>query len=66
VFDVGANALLAFALTHGYVSIVSVVASLYPVLTVVLAMVVLRERPAWTQLGGGATALTGVVLISAG
>ena len=66
VFDVGANGLLATALTKGYVSIVSVVASLYPVLTVALAVVVLRERPARVQALGIAVALAGVALIAAG
>jgi len=65
VFDVAANLALALALNEGYVSLVSVVASLYPVGTVLLAVVVLRERPARSQALGGAIALTGVGLISA-
>jgi drug/metabolite transporter (DMT)-like permease len=66
VFDVGANGLLATALTKGYVSIVSVVASLYPVVTVALAVSVLRERPARVQTVGIAVALAGVALIATG
>jgi drug/metabolite transporter (DMT)-like permease len=66
VFDVGANGLLATALTKGYVSIVSVVASLYPVVTVGLAVSVLRERPVRVQVAGIALALAGVALIAAG
>jgi drug/metabolite transporter (DMT)-like permease len=66
LFDVGANAFLAFALTKGYVSIVSVLASLYPVITILLAVVVLRERPSRVQAAGGLGALMGVALISAG
>lgn len=66
LFDVAANLALALALNEGYVSLVSVVASLYPVGTVLLAVVVLRERPARSQALGGAIALTGVGLISSG
>ena len=65
VFDTAANVLLAFALNEGLVSLVSVVASLYPVVTVLLAIAVLRERPSRSQALGGATALAGVGLISA-
>jgi drug/metabolite transporter (DMT)-like permease len=65
LFDVGANLALALALNEGYVSLVSVVASLYPVGTVLLAVVLLRERPARSQAFGGAVALAGVGLISA-
>lgn len=64
-FDVGANLALALALNEGLVSLVSVVASLYPVGTVLLAVLVLRERPAPSQALGGALALGGVGLISA-
>jgi drug/metabolite transporter (DMT)-like permease len=65
LFDVGANLLLALALNEGFVSLVSVLASLYPVVTVLLAITVLRERPSRSQALGGATALAGVALISA-
>jgi drug/metabolite transporter (DMT)-like permease len=66
LFDVGANVLLALALNEGFVSIVSVLSSLYPVITIALAVVVLRERPSRSQAAGGAGALAGVALISAG
>jgi drug/metabolite transporter (DMT)-like permease len=65
LFDVGANVLLALALNEGFVSIVSVLASLYPVVTIALAVIVLHERPGRAQAAGGATALAGVALISA-
>jgi drug/metabolite transporter (DMT)-like permease len=65
VFDTAANVLLAFALNEGFVSLVSVVASLYPVVTVLLAIAVLHERPSRPQAVGGAAALAGVALISA-
>jgi drug/metabolite transporter (DMT)-like permease len=66
LFDVGANVLLALALNEGFVSIVSVLSSLYPVITIALAVVVLRERPSRGQAAGGAAALAGIGLISAG
>jgi drug/metabolite transporter (DMT)-like permease len=65
LFDVAANLALALALNEGYVSLVSVVASLYPVGTVLLAVAVLHERPTRSQAAGGAVALAGVGLISA-
>jgi drug/metabolite transporter (DMT)-like permease len=66
VLDISANALFAVASTEGLVSIVSVLASLYPVTVVVLAYVVLRERIQQLQLAGAAGALAGVALITAG
>jgi drug/metabolite transporter (DMT)-like permease len=66
IFDAGANALLAAALNRGYTSIVSVVASLYPVVTVLLAATVLRERVAPLRAAGIGAALVGVACVSAG
>lgn len=65
LFDVGANLALALALNEGLVSVVSVLAALYPVVTILLAVALLRERPTRSQAVGGVTALTGVGLISA-
>jgi drug/metabolite transporter (DMT)-like permease len=64
--DMAANALFAVASTRGLVSVVSVVASLYPVTTVMLARILLGERIAGVQQIGVAAALSGVVLITAG
>jgi len=64
--DVGANLLFGLAATEGLVSLVSVVASLYPLTTVTLAALVLHERPHRLAQVGVAVALTGVVLIAAG
>jgi drug/metabolite transporter (DMT)-like permease len=64
--DVGANVLVGLALTRGYLSVVSVLASLYPVVTVALAALFLRERIARPQLVGVTGALTGAALITAG
>jgi uncharacterized membrane protein len=65
-FDVGANILLAVALRHGLISLVSVLASLYPIVTVLLARIVLGERAERTQQVGVGLALTGAALIAAG
>jgi len=64
--DMCANALFAAASTRGLVSVVSVLASLYPVVVVLLARTVLKERIARAQQAGVGLALAGVALISAG
>ena len=66
VLDAGANALFAVALTEGLASTVSVIGSLYPVTTVVLAALVLHERPARPQAVGVLCVLAGVALVGAG
>ena len=58
--------LFAAASTSGLVSITSVLASLYPIVTVLLARVVLKERVARSQELGIVLTLAGVALISAG
>jgi drug/metabolite transporter (DMT)-like permease len=65
VFDTVATFLYAAATTHGLLSVVSVLASLYPVVIVVLARIFLHERVARPQLVGVAIALAGVALVSA-
>ena len=47
-------------------SIVSVVGSLYPIATVMLARAVLHERVRTVQAAGVVAALTGVALIAVG
>lgn len=66
VLDTGANGLFSLATTQGYLSLVAVLGSVYPVVTVLLAFVVLHERIARHQLAGVAAALAGVALIAAG
>src|SRR3954452_13855718 len=67
LLDTGGNALFAAASSsHGLLSVVSVLASLYPVVTVLLARVVLGERVQHTQDAGVLLVLVGVVLITAG
>jgi drug/metabolite transporter (DMT)-like permease len=62
--DVAADVFFAFATTLGLLSVVSILSSLYPVSTVVLARIVLNERMAPPQLAGIGLALAGVLLIS--
>ena len=67
LLDTGGNMLFAAAsAAHGLLSVVAVLASLYPVVTVLLARIILGERVQFAQNAGVATALAGVVLISAG
>jgi drug/metabolite transporter (DMT)-like permease len=65
LLDGAANAMFAFALTQGLTSTVSVLGSLYPVTTVVLAALLLNERVAPRQAAGLTTVLAGVALVSA-
>ena len=66
VFDVGANAAFAYASRQGLLSVVAVLASLYPVVTVLLAREVHGERLARIQVVGATGTLVGVALLSAG
>ena len=58
--------MLAIATTQGLLGLVAVNGSLYPAVTVVLAILILKERPQFAQGIGVSLALIGVVLISAG
>jgi drug/metabolite transporter (DMT)-like permease len=60
------QAFFIWAASMGYVAIVGVLASLYPVTTVMLAQSIGRERVSRGQGSGVALALLGVVFISAG
>lgn len=64
--DLSANALYAWGSTEGLLSVVSVLASLYPVTTVLLARLVLGERIRRIQQAGVLAALGGVVLMAGG
>jgi drug/metabolite transporter (DMT)-like permease len=64
VGDTLGNVFFAASSSHGLVSLTAVLASLYPVVTVLLAAAVLRERVAPMQRAGIVLTLTGVVLIS--
>lgn len=65
VADVTANALFALASGHGLLALVSVLGSMYPVVTVLLAYVLLHERLTPLQKAGVVAALAGVAAISA-
>lgn len=64
VFDMGANAFLVLAFGRGLLVLVSVISSLYPASTLVLARVVLHERVSRVQGVGLAVAALAVVLIA--
>jgi drug/metabolite transporter (DMT)-like permease len=66
VLDGAANLCYSLAATSGLLSLVAVLSSLYPAVTIVLARVVHGERLAGVQQAGVAAALVGVVLIAAG
>jgi drug/metabolite transporter (DMT)-like permease len=64
VFDTGANVLVALATTHGAAGIVAVLSALYPVVTVMLARLVLGERLSAVRRVGGGVALAGAALVA--
>ena len=66
VFDAGANAAFAVASQSDLISVTAVLASLYPVVTVLLARQVHAERLVGIQLVGVTLALAGVVLLAGG
>jgi drug/metabolite transporter (DMT)-like permease len=66
VLDVAANAAFAYASRQGLLSVVAVLASLYPVVTVLLARQVHGERMQPVQVLGASGTLVGVALLSAG
>ena len=64
--DTLANVTFLLATEEGQLAVVSVLSSLYPVATVVLARVVLAERMTRTQGLGLVSALAATALLSAG
>ena len=66
IFDNAANVSFVLASQRGLLALVTVVGSLYPVSTVLLARRFLHERLLRVQAVGVATALGGVALIAAG
>ena len=62
--DVAANALFAAAAGLGLLALVSVLGSLYPLMTILLAYLVLGERLTRVQIAGVAIALAGVVVLA--
>jgi drug/metabolite transporter (DMT)-like permease len=64
--DVVGNALFVVAADRALLSIVSVLASIYPIVTVILAHLLLGERITRTQRAGVLFAMTGVAAVSLG
>ncbi|WP_185746755.1 MULTISPECIES: EamA family transporter [Mycolicibacter] len=64
--DTGANVAMLLALRGSELSLASVLISLFPAVTVVLAIVVLRERVHRGQLVGMVAAVVSVAMITAG
>lgn len=66
LLDTGGNTLYAAASSYGALSVTAVLASLYPVVTVLLARYRLRERVHRLQELGIALTIAGIVLVSTG
>jgi drug/metabolite transporter (DMT)-like permease len=66
VFETGGITLFSVASTLGYLSIVALLGSVYPVFLALLAYVFVHERLSRTQQLGIASALVGVAVIAAG
>ncbi|MDX6472664.1 MAG: hypothetical protein QOK22_1480 [Gaiellaceae bacterium] len=66
LIDVTANGLFVLATARGYLSIVSVLGSLYPIVTVLAAYALLGERIGALQQVGVALALAGVAVVATG
>jgi drug/metabolite transporter (DMT)-like permease len=64
--DLLANLLFVLAAGRGLLSVVGVLSSLYPAVTVILARLVLHERLTRTQNAGVLVTLAGVVALAAG
>ena len=64
--DLGGNAFFVLANQAGELAVAVVLASLYPVVTTILAAAFLHERLRWWQIAGIALAAAGVVLITGG
>jgi drug/metabolite transporter (DMT)-like permease len=66
ILDTAGNALFALATTESLLSLVAVLGQLYPVVTVLLARILLGERLSPVQGTGVVGAFAGVALITAG
>jgi drug/metabolite transporter (DMT)-like permease len=66
ILIIAADAMYAVASTEGLLSVVAVLSSLYPVVTIALARYYLQERLRGNQRVGAVAALCGAVAISAG
>jgi drug/metabolite transporter (DMT)-like permease len=66
IIDTLANVLVAAATTFGAVGITAVLSSLYPLVTIVLARLVVGERLSTAKRTGGVVALAGAAFVAAG
>ena len=66
VLDAAANVTFGYATTMGLLSTTAVLGDLYPVVTAVLAAIILRERLRPVQYAGVVVALGGVLMIAGG
>ena len=66
IVDTLANVLVATATTRGAAGIVAVLSALYPIVTVVLAWLVLGERLSASKRIGGVVAVAGAAFVAAG
>ncbi|UYQ60891.1 DMT family transporter [Streptomyces peucetius] len=64
--DVAANGTYSIAAQLGPVTVAAVLANLYPVVTVLAALIVLKERLRVVQAAGAGLALVGTVLLAGG
>jgi drug/metabolite transporter (DMT)-like permease len=64
--DMGGNAFYILATQAGRLDVATILSSLYPVTTVILATILLRERIAGSHLVGVLLAIVAIVLIGAG
>ncbi|MCB5909230.1 DMT family transporter [Streptomyces pinistramenti] len=64
IADVAANGTYALAAQHGPVTVAAVLASLYPVVTALAALGILKERLRAVQAAGASLALLGTVLLA--
>ena len=64
LFDTAGNAFLVLAAHAGRLDVAAVVSSLYPVSTVLLASIILKERVSRWQFAGLVAAFSAIVLIT--
>lgn len=64
LLDTGGNLLYAFATRIGRMDVAAVLSSLYPAITILLAMAILKERASRMQILGMMMALVAVAMIS--